>query len=106
MREGQGRDPNDALARHTQRNATRHQHGQTRTRAEHLAKSRARIDDLLEIIENQESHALAQERGETGQRRTVVQLAYSESLDDGGEDELWIADSSQGNECGAVGKVR
>ena len=85
-RQGQGRHRNLVLGAHLEWLPARHQHREPRARRQQLGELRRRVEDLLEIVEDQEQPLRCQERLDRPQQRLTSRLTHAEDAGDAGED--------------------
>ena len=88
----------NAFAGEPQRGPAGGQNRQARAPAQEIGGQRRRVEQVLEIVENQQQVAVAQRITQTVGKRAVACLDQPEGAGDRGGDEGRVADSSEGNE--------
>src|SRR5215217_2494256 len=93
------------FTRYVKQRATGDQTGQERAQREDLCYERRRLDDVLEVIQDEQGVPAVQEVRDTLEERSVASLTYIQRLGDRREDQGWVMDRGQRHEPDAIRKV-
>src|SRR5262249_49771417 len=93
------------LGSHMQRLSTRDQYLEGRTGEQQLRDPGCGTHHLLEVVQQQQGLLLLQRAFHLFQRCVVTCFLETKRLADGGDDQVGVADGSQGNEKDAIEEV-
>ena len=83
------------LASHSQNDPTGHQHLQPRAFCKQRRDGRCRLDNLLEVVDDQQQLALGQHGSKNFQQRSPLQRANAQDVGDRWHNHLRIRDGDQ-----------
>src|SRR5215212_7051605 len=93
------------FTRYVKQRAAGDQTGQEWAQGEELCDERRRLDNVLEVIEDEQGVPGLQEVRDTLQERSVPSLTHVQRLSDRREDQSWVMDRGQRHEPDAIRKV-
>ena len=101
----QRRDGHDVLAGEPQGGPAGRQDRQARAPDQQVRGHRGRIEQVLEVVEDEQELAIAQQGSQTVDRGPPAAVDHPEDAGDGWSDEVGLADGREGDEDGAIGEV-